>query len=331
MQIAHDDIAAALASFSEATAIRCICHRNPDGDAVGSLVGIAVLLEAQYPGVPVTLHCVDPAPATFSYLQRAGRMRSDLPTEAGDAVVFVDIAEPKLSEFHLTHPQLFDGSIPSVCFDHHPTNPRYATVNFIDPDAASSAEVIVAFADAAHWPISEEAATALLTGVYTDTGGLLHSNTTAGVYRTVARLLRAGARRHIIVQHVFRTAQVSTLKLWGRVLEKISLTDDGGAVSALTEEDFRASGADYSELTGAIDYVNAVPGMRFSLILSERDGKVKGSLRTLRDDVDVSAMAQKFQGGGHKKAAGFALPGKLTSEVRWKVVPADEKAEVGDH
>ena len=66
--------------------------------------------------------------------------------------------------------------------------------------------------------------------------------------------------------------------------------------------------------------MTAVPGMRFSLILSERDGQVKGSLRTLRDDVDVSAMAGKFQGGGHKKAAGFSLPGRLQSEVRWKVV-----------
>src|SRR5205085_12334070 len=118
-----------------------------------------------------------------------------------------------------------------------------------------------------------------------------------------------------------RTAKLSTLRLWGRVLEKISLTDEGGAISAVTEGDFRATGADYSELTGAIDYVNAVPGMRFSLILSERDGKVKGSLRTLRDDVDVSKMAEKFSGGGHKKAAGFAVPGKLTSEVRWRVEP----------
>jgi phosphoesterase RecJ-like protein len=103
------------------------------------------------------------------------------------------------------------------------------------------------------------------------------------------------------------------------VLEKISVTPEGGAISALTEGDFRATGAEYSELTGAIDYVNAVPGMKFSLVLAERAGKVKGSLRTLRDDVDVSKMAGVFQGGGHKKAAGFAVEGKLVPEVRWKV------------
>jgi phosphoesterase RecJ-like protein len=123
-----------------------------------------------------------------------------------------------------------------------------------------------------------------------------------------------------MVEKVFRTAKVSTLRLWGRVLEKISISDEGGAISAVTKGDFAATGADASALTGAIDYLNAVPGMRFSMILSERDGKVKGSLRTLRDDVDVAAMASKFDGGGHKKAAGFALPGKLKPEVRWKVV-----------
>ena len=108
------------------------------------------------------------------------------------------------------------------------------------------------------------------------------------------------------------------------MLEKINVTPEGGAISAVTEGDFRATGADYSELMGAIDYVNAVPGMRFSMVLSERGGKVKGSLRTLRDDVDVSAMAGKLSGGGHKKAAGFALSGKLKPEVRWKVVPDDQ-------
>ena len=119
---------------------------------------------------------------------------------------------------------------------------------------------------------------------------------------------------------VFRTAKLSTLRLWGRVLEHITLTKEGGAISAITQGDFRATGAEYSELTGAIDYVNAVPGMRFSLILSERDGIVKGSLRTLRDDVDVAKMASKFSGGGHRKAAGFSVPGTLQPEVRWKVV-----------
>lgn len=310
--------------FAKAKRIKCICHRNPDGDAIGAVTGIAQLLEANIPNADVGIFCVDPSPPTFHFLPLAHRIRQDLQPAEGDTFIFVDSAEPKLTEYHETFPQIFQpssggGTWPSVNFDHHPTNTKYGSVNIVVPEASSTCEILVDFADAAGWKIHPEIATSLLNGVYTDTGGLLHSNTTPAVYRTVAMLLRAGARQQAIVQHVFRTAKPSTLRLWGRVLEKISITPEGGAISALTEGDFLATGAEYSELTGAIDYVNAVPGMKFSLILTERAGKVKGSLRTLRDDVDVSKMASAFQGGGHKKAAGFAVEGKLVPEVRWKV------------
>ena len=306
--------------LAAAARVVIICHRNPDGDAIGSLLGLCLLIEKQFPGKQVALHCKDGVPETFNYLPSIARTDPHDPTmQEGDVLVFLDSAEPKLTEMHESSPELFGDTYPSICIDHHPTNSRYALVNIVEPEASSTCEIIVNIADHIGWEITSDAGTALLTGVYTDTGGLLHSNTSAAVYRTVARLLRSGARRQQIVQEVFRTSKLSTLKLWGRVLEKISLNDAGGAISAVTEGDFRATGADYSELTGAIDYVNTIPGMRFSLILSQRNGTVKGSLRTLRDDIDVSKMAGQFSGGGHRKAAGFSLPGKLESEVRWRV------------
>lgn len=317
--IDRDLIDRALSTLKQGRKIKCVCHRNPDGDAIGSITGAAQLFEAFLPNIPVELYCVDPAPPTFSFLPYVHRIRQDFLPAEGDVFVFLDSAEPKLTEYHETFPHIFGGGWPSVSFDHHPTNTKYATVNIVVPDASSTCEILVGFADQCGWSLSPEVATSLLNGVYTDTGGLLHSNTSAAVYRTAARLLKAGARQQAIVQQVFRSAKLSTLRLWGRVLEKISVTPEGGAISALTEGDFLATGADYSELTGAIDYVNAVPGMKFSLVLAERAGKVKGSIRTLRDDVDVSKMAAQFQGGGHRKAAGFAIPGKLVPEVRWKV------------
>ena len=320
MAIAASDAQAVEKLLSEAKRLLVICHRGPDGDAIGSLTGMALLLEQRFPNVPVSMHCVDPCPDTFAFLSAVARMQGPPAIQPGDAAVIVDCAESKMTMMHLTHPQLYDGTVPTVYIDHHPGNPGYGTLNLIVPTAASTCEIVVSLADALKWPIDNDIATCLLTGVYTDTGGLLHSNTTAEVYRTVARLLRAGARQQMIVNAVFRTASLSSLRLWGRVLEKITVTDEGGAVSAVTEGDFRATGADYSDLGGAIDYVNAVPGMRFSMVLSERDGKVKGSMRTLRDDVDVAAMAGKLQGGGHRKAAGFSVDGKLKPEIRWKVV-----------
>ncbi len=313
----------ARALFMGASRIHCICHRNPDGDALGSLLGIALLLEAHVPGVTVLRVCLDPAPESLDFLPGVVRLRSTLTLQEGDAAIVLDAAEPKLTGLHESHPQLFNGSVPLLMLDHHPRKDAgFGTVNIVESSWASTCEIVAALAQALDWSIDPDAATCLLTGIYTDTGGLLHSNTSARVYRTVADLLRRGARQQAMVAAVFRTAKLSTLRLWGRVLERISLSDDGGAIAAVTQADFRATGAHPSELTGAIDYVNAIPGMRFSLILSERDGLVKGSLRTLRDDVDVAAMAGKFQGGGHKKAAGFSVPGSLQPELRWKVVPS---------
>lgn len=323
MHLPEQDIARAVDLLKTAKRFLCVCHRNPDGDAIGSLLGMGLLLEQNFPDASVGFHCVDPVPAMFHFLPGAFRVSvlpDPVPEPEGTVIIFLDSAEPKLTELNETHPQFFDGTYRSLMIDHHYSNTLFGTINVLVPDACSACEIVASFADQAGWVIEGDVATCLLTGIYTDTGGLLHSNVTPDVYRTVARLQRTGGRRQEVVQHVFRSAKLSTLKLWGRVLEKIDLTDEGGAISAVTEGDFRATGADYSELTGAIDYVNAVPGMRFSLILSERDGKVKGSLRTLRDDVDVSLMAGKFSGGGHKRAAGFALPGKLKPEVRWKVV-----------
>ncbi len=316
--------------LEQSDSVHCICHRNPDGDAIGSLLGIGLLIEKRFPEKKVFFHCVDEVPDMFHFLPGAFRVERapEMPIKAQHPLfIFVDCAEQKMTEMHETHSEIFEGIYSSIVIDHHPRNPRWGAANFVFPTAASTCEIIVSMAAGLHWPLDADVATCLLTGVYTDTGGLLHSNTTANVYRTVAKLLRAGARRQQIVTAVFRTAKMSTLKLWGRVLEKISLTEEGGAISAVTEGDFRATGADYSELTGAIDYVNAIPGMKFSLILSEKGGKVKGSLRTLRDDVDVSEMAGKFSGGGHKKAAGFALSGKLQPEVRWKVVGGEAEEQ----
>lgn len=306
--------------LKKAKRIICVTHRNPDGDAIGSITGFAQLLEAIIPNTPLELKCTDPAPPVFDFLPFIQRITHDIEPKDGDVFVFLDAAEPKLTDYHITNPEIFGGDkYPSIVFDHHPTNSKFGSENIVIADASSTCEILVAFAEILQWPLTPGIATSLMTGIFTDTGGLLHSNTKPETYRAIAKLLRAGAGHSKTIQHVFRTAKITTLRLWGRVLEKITLTPEGGAISALTEGDFEATGADYSELTGAIDYVNAIPGMKFSLLLAERGGKVKGSLRTLRDDVDVSEMASAFQGGGHRKAAGFAVEGKLVPEVRWKV------------
>lgn len=320
----------ALHTMESAKRIICMCHSNPDGDALGSLLGLIIMLRRKFPSMTIVPICKDDAPGSFHYLPLVHTIEHTYVPVSGDLFISLDSGDAKQTGFLEELPDLFDPEkskhmgVTTMKIDHHHTGSIFTQMNFVDSKASSTAEIIVDLADALNFDIPREAATCLLTGIYTDSGSMMHSNTTSRVYRTCARLLRAGADQKTIVLNVFRTSKLSTLKLWGRMLEKISISEEGGAVSAVTAGDFRATGADFSELTGAIDYVNSIPGMKFSLILSERDGKVKGSLRTLRDDIDVSAMAKKFDGGGHKRAAGFSINGTLEPEVRWKVVAAPQ-------
>jgi bifunctional oligoribonuclease and PAP phosphatase NrnA len=324
-----------LTQMERSKRIVCVCHDNPDGDAVGSMLGLSLVLKENFSDKEIIAACKDQAPASFKFIKDVSLIKNIINPQSGDLVIILDSAEPKLVNFHEAHPRLFspdlakEDGISTIKIDHHPVGTEFGQLNFLDSEAASTCEIVVDILDAINFDINSDAATALLTGIYTDTGSLMHSNTSQRVYRTCARLLRAGADQKSIIENVYRTTKPSSLRLWGKVLEKISITPEGGAVSAVTMSDFRSTGSHFSELNGAIDYLNSIPGMRFSMILSERDGKVKGSLRTLRDDVDVSAMAQKFSGGGHKKAAGFTLDGTLEEERRWKVVPNDASASSG--
>jgi phosphoesterase RecJ-like protein len=190
----------------------------------------------------------------------------------------------------------------------------------VDPNAASATMVVYGLFEALGIEIDRNIATCLLTGLYTDTGSFMHSNTSAETLRVGARLVAKGANLRGISKEIFRTTKISTMHLWGRVMRNVTLTSDKVAMSVLTENDFKETGASYDEMTGAVDYVNSVPGADYSVILTERGGRVKGSLRTLSDEVNVAEIAAQYGGGGHIKAAGFALEGKLEKEVRWKVV-----------
>ena len=176
----------ALSLLRSAHRLCAICHRNPDGDAIGSITAAAELFSALVPDIPVKLYCVDPSPPTFDFLPWTQRIETGPEPSDGDVFIFVDSAEPKLTDYHERFPQIFGGTWPSICFDHHPGNSNFATVNLVVPDASSTCEIITDFAGQAALPITPGIATSLLTGIYTDTGGLLHNNTTPRVYRTVA-------------------------------------------------------------------------------------------------------------------------------------------------
>lgn len=293
-------------------------HKSPDGDALGASIALAVALTRA--GRDVVLACVDPVPETFQFLPGSERFVREInPTEI-DLVITVDAGDLKQLGWEKRHPELFDGSRTVIKIDHHPFAQDFGDLKLVFTEAPASCFIMTTLFDALGLAIRPDMATCLLNGLYTDTGSFKHSNTSPEVLRMAAYLMKKGANLPVISKTVFRNTPVSTMRLWGRVLETLKLTKNDVALAVALEKDFAETSAKIEELQGVVDYVNAVPEAKFSLLLSERGNQIKASLRTKRDDVNVAKIASIFGGGGHVKAAGFAVPGKLEKEEVWKIV-----------
>jgi len=318
MQLDKEQIRAIGQVIERAKNILIIIHKSPDGDTAGSGLGLYKVFKNL--GKNPEIHCYDPTPPEFNFMPNIEAVQVGLAHTDFDTVFIVDHGATHLSGFHESHPQLFNKSMEVVNIDHHSSNDFFGKYNLVDPKAASATAVVYTLLKELNLPIDRDTATCLLTGIYTDTGSFMHSNTSSEILNIASDLLNKGANLRSISSEIFRTTKVSTMRLWGRVLKNIYQTPEGVTMTVVRKKDFEESRADYSEMTGVVDYVNSVPGAAYSVILTERDGVVKGSLRTLQPEVDVAKIASQYGGGGHIKAAGFTVKGKLEQEVRWKVV-----------
>ncbi len=318
MQLDQKELKQISTAISKAESILLIPHKAPDGDTIGSALGLYHSLKEM--GKNPVVDCVDEPAPVFSFMPGIETVRTGIDHVDYDLVFVLDAGATHLTGVHERYPDLFDKSREVINIDHHPTNEYYGKYNLVVTTAASATMIVYQMLCDLNMPLSRDSATCLLTGVYTDTGSFMHSNTTAETMRIAARLLAKGANLRGLSKEIFNTTQISTMHLWGRVLKNIHKTGDGVTMSVITLKDFKECNAAYDEMTGVVDYVNSVPDSAYSVILTEKEGVVKGSLRTLNEDVDVSAIASKYGGGGHVKAAGFSVPGRLEQEIRWKVV-----------
>jgi phosphoesterase RecJ-like protein len=305
-------------AIEKARTVLLISHKSPDGDTLGSALGIYHSLKAL--GKQPVVACVDEPAPVFTYMPDIEIVQHGIDHLDYDLIFILDCGATHLTGLTEIYPELFDKSREVINIDHHPSNDYFGKYNLVVDDAPSATMICYQMLMDLQMPLDRNAATCLLTGIYTDTGSFMHSNTTSESLRIAARLLAKGANLRSISKDIFNTTPISTMRLWGRVLKNIHRTEDKVTMSVVTKKDFEDCGATYDEMTGVVDYVNSVPNSAYSVILTERQGVVKGSLRTLNNDVDVSAIASNYGGGGHTKAAGFTVKGHLEKEVRWKVV-----------
>lgn len=309
--------------IAKAQRILIISHVGPDADTVGSNIALSLALREQAKKEVVSA-CFDAIPEKLQFLPESKNFVQDFDLKSFDLVIAVDVGAKHLLRFHETKPELLNGKTKVINIDHHYSNESFGTINVVLPDAPAAAMIVYELLKFSQYTITSKIATCLLAGIYYDTGGLKHSNTSQKVFKLASELVRMGANVSEISKNLFKTMPVNKMRLWGRVFENMYKTDQNVVMSVINDQDLIDTHTTREDLSGIIEYLNMVPNSKFSVMLSQdANGKVKGSLRTLQTDVDVSDVANKYGGGGHKQASGFVLNGKLEKEVRWKVVKED--------
>ncbi|OIO55607.1 hypothetical protein AUJ46_00805 [Candidatus Peregrinibacteria bacterium CG1_02_54_53] len=238
-----------------------------------------------------------------------------------DLIVVVDTADlPLLGSLYLQHVDLFS-EVPVLNIDHHISNTRYGQLQLIDTTSASVTEVLYHwFTHVGGWreKITGDLATLLLTGLITDTRSFQNPNTTPRSLEVAAELLDLGARQQEIIQNIYKTKPLTTLKIWGRALNRIQVDDKAKiAWSTVSKEDLAEMGAQSKEVSGILDeLISTIPDADVHVIFVEMEnGEIKASLRS-SPAIDANMLAgQLFQGGGHPRAAGFRLPAAANFQI----------------
>jgi bifunctional oligoribonuclease and PAP phosphatase NrnA len=311
------DLQAVAAALQSHDRYVVVTHENPDGDALGSQLGATLGLRALGKDVVMYLAGDAPLPGEYGFLPLDELART-LPDDSEDRVLLaVDCAnESRIgpSREPLERAKLV------IDVDHHHDNSRFGAINLVVADASSTAEIVRDLLGELGVELTPEIAEALYIGLVTDTGRFQYSNTTPKALRLGAELIEAGADVHGIFQQVYENVKFAKLKLVGRALEHARLLDGGRVVvSYLLRSDFEDAGAQEPYSEGIIDYLRQVEGAELVALIRERppgDGPAhRVSLRSSSELVDVSAIARKSSGGGHRQAAGFSSDESLEDVI----------------
>jgi phosphoesterase RecJ-like protein len=299
-------------------------HVNPDGDGIGSEVGLVHLLRNQ--GIDAVITNPSPTPSRFGFLFR-GLPGIDKTGEAvkelrrADLIIVLDIAD--LNRLGMLNETVRDRGVPVACVDHHvstgvlPPGPRY-----VDPGAAATGELIFELAMANGWPVNQAVARALYVAILTDTGGFRFSNTRPHTLRVAADLLETGVDPEQIYLEVYARAPEGRPRLFAEALQTLVVEPEYGlAWVTVPPGSIERHNVSSDDLDGVVEFPRSIQGVRMALLFREiSQGRVKVSLRSV-GDVDVAAFAKAYGGGGHTKAAGLSLPGSL-AEVQATVLKA---------
>ena len=297
-------------------------HIRPDGDCVGSQLGLTLALQAE--GKKVVCWNEDPIPEKYRFLDPDHVIRKPKRGLAFDCVIATDAAS---FERLGTVGRCVAQRKLLINIDHHESNNRYADLNWVSARESSTGELIFRLLKIAKWPITKRIADCLFTAVSTDTGSFQYSTTRPGTYHVAGELVRRGADLAKICDEVYQSYPVSRMRLLRHIYSHFRLTHrDEIAYVWLKKADFARTGADSSDTEGLIDHIRAIAPVVVACVFEEIEPELtRISLRSKSQRVNVNEIAAQFGGGGHSAAAGARIAGKPIS-VQRRVVAAIKKA-----
>jgi len=308
----------ALELIENANTVLITTHTRPDGDACGCVAVLTDALRARGKTVQPLFLSLVPDWYTFLLDEEVPVLGTDVQAEeltagtlgAFDLIVIVDTNSytqlPRFDDY------LKQANTPVLVFDHHVTSDGLGQVELVDTTAAAAGLVVYEFLAFTGWPVTAKMAEALFVAIATDTGWFQFNNTDSRTYRRSAELIDLGAAPAQIYDKLYHNFSHARFQLMQAMLDHLELHLDGRfAVQYLLQDDFAATGTTYPDTENLINECHRIGSVMVSTLLVElKDGRVRCSLRS-RGAVDVSEIATKYGGGGHKMAAGAFLPGPI--------------------
>ncbi len=298
----------ALVALQRAESVVVCAHVRPDGDAMGSVLGLTLALrENGVAAVPTLAHGAR-VPTTYEFLPGSSLFVPAHDLEAPQ--VFVALDSPNLDRIG-DGAKLAKAAETVIVMDHHPDTLDFGDVLIHDPRAAASGQIVWNLVKELDKQPTPEVATCCYTGLMTDTGRFCYDNTTGDAFRAAAEMVDAGVNPAEVAVYVYQSRSAASLAIENRAMSRLTIANDGRVAYAwVTDEDFAEIGALPEEAESLPDAVRVVHGVDVAILLRQAGGEVRGNLRS-KTGFDVSAVARHFGGGGHRAASGFTFAGTV--------------------
>lgn len=304
-------------------------HERTDGDDLGSVLALAIYLKSI--GKKVTVAVTGGVPSRLDFMPMSDEVTENIKPDNFDLLIVSGCSNLE----RINNDEIQNLDIPTINFDHHPDNQNFATINVVESTKSSVAELVYDFFVFCGWPMNSQIATCLLTGIITDTGLFMHSNTQAETLAAAGELMQRGAQMSQVVKNTFSSSDLVHLHSWGKGLENSYYNPDKQVIySVITQKTLKELGnPELANFEGLVETLNKVPEAKYAILLKEdSDGRIKASLRSdPHKGVDVREIAKSLGGGGHKWAAGFSVYGQLAKDEfgRWKAVTESGPVDLG--